>query len=199
MNGKSTDVHQTLSYSSAKIDRKLLGLGLVALVAGTALAYTKSSFGAHDRIMLAFTLVMGAGCTLYGLFRLLVPGKPALVLSPAGLHLHIDWVKDILIPWHQVRGVDTVDISRVFRGRKVMFRGVTVVLVSKAFYDRYIHVNSWFLRGPGWETNFVPKGRMVQIALHQEALPASADSLRTAVETRWQAFRNVPAPERQEG
>lgn len=32
---------------------------------------------------------------------------------------------------------------------------------------------------------------MVQVALHHDLLPASAAELRTAVETRWRAFRNA--------
>ncbi len=143
--------------------------------------------------MLALTLAVGGASTLYGLVRLWSPGKPMLQMSPAGLRLHFDFLKTMVIPWHEVRGVDTTDIKGEFRGTPVLLTGVTVVLVSRKFYDRRIHVASWLLRGPGWDTNFIPKGDMVQVALHHDVLSASAAELRMAAEARWQAFRNSPA------
>jgi hypothetical protein len=69
------------------------------------------------------------------------------------------------------------------------------VLVTKAFYDRVIHVDSWILRGPGWDAAYIPKDDMMQVAFHHEALPATAAELRTALETRWKAFRgSAPRP-----
>lgn len=65
---------------------------------------------------------------------------------------------------------------------------MTVVLVTRRFYDRHIHVRSWLMRGPGWDTNYIPRGSQVEVALHPEALRASAQQLRTAVGTRWRAF-----------
>jgi hypothetical protein len=70
-------------------------------------------------------------------------------------------------------------------------RNVTVVVVSQRFYDTVIHVDSLLLRGPGWENWFVPKGDMVQVALHHEALPVTADTLHAAVLARWTAFRGA--------
>lgn len=199
--GKVTDVHQTLSYSRKKAARKVLVLGLLCLALGAAIFYlVPPALASKDGMMLTFTFAVGAFCTLYGLHRTFVRGKPLLELSPAGLHLHIEWTKDVLIPWHEVRGVDTIDITGRYRGRTLVVAGVTVVLVSRTFYDRYIHVNSWFLRGPGWEFHFVPKGDMVQVALHHHQLPATAIELREAVTFRWQAFRNVkPAAARATG
>jgi hypothetical protein len=92
--------------------------------------------------MVGFALAMAGVGALYGLVRLFVPGKPMLLMSPAGLRLHFDFLKTIVIPWHEVRGVDTIDIEGEFRGTPVLFTGVTVVLVSRQFYDRRIHVDS---------------------------------------------------------
>jgi hypothetical protein len=36
--------------------------------------------------------------------------------------------------------------------------------------------------------NFIPKGRLMQVALHHEVLPVEAHELRAAVEARWLAF-----------
>jgi hypothetical protein len=191
--GKVTDVHRVLAYSGRKISRWFLKMGLVALAAGAVLLYIQPDFSTFEWFMLSLTLAVGGASTLYGLVRLWVPGKPMLLMSPAGLRLHFDFLKTMVIPWHEVRGVDTIDIEGEFRGTPVLLTGVTVVLVSRKFYDRRIHVDSWLLRGPGWHTNFIPKGDMVQVALHHDVLSASAAELRMAAEARWQAFRNPPA------
>ena len=72
------------------------------------------------------------------------------------------------------------------------FGNVTVILVPKPFYDARIFVDSFLLRGPGWENNFIPKGDLVQVALHHELVSAEPRALRAAVEARWHAFRNQP-------
>jgi hypothetical protein len=185
------DPHQVLHYSSKKLYRKFLGLGALCLGLGVLLAWLDpSSFNLYDRVMLVLCFVLGGGLTAYGLFRQFVHGKPLVTLSPEGIRMRIQGVKTYLIPWHEVRGVETTDIHTRFRGRPVLFLGVTVVLVTRAFYDHVIHVDSWILRGPGWDAAYIPKGDMVQVALHHEALPATAEELRTAVATRWKAFRD---------
>jgi hypothetical protein len=141
--------------------------------------------------MIVLAFVLGGFLVLYALFRTLVPGKPKLVLSPKGIRINIEWVKDIDIPWQEVRGVDTIDIRTTLYGYPVELLGVTVVLVSRAFYDGHIYIRSWVLRGPGWEANFIPKGSMVQVALQHEALPVEGPELRAAVEARWHAFRGA--------
>jgi hypothetical protein len=78
-------------------------------------------------------------------------------------------------------------------------RGATVVVVSKPFYDAHIH-RGLFMRGPYWyEAKFIPKGDLIQCALHSEIVSVAPRDLRDAVETRWRAFRDQPAPERPAG
>ncbi|MGE0289210.1 MAG: hypothetical protein AB7I42_23630 [Bradyrhizobium sp.] len=189
VHGKVADVQTTVSYDSGKLGRRFLELGAVALVAGGILIYLQpNEFGEWAMVVVA--LVVGAASTLYGFLRWKSP-QPMLALSPAGLRLHIDFVKTVLIPWPAIHGVDTIDISGRVAGKAAFLPDVTVVLVTRAFYDRHIHVNSWLLRGPGWDTSFIPKGDMVQVALQHEALPATAAELRAAVEARWHAFSNT--------
>jgi hypothetical protein len=190
--GKVTDVHKTLAYASGKMGRTFLRLGLTALAACSVLVWLQpSDFGKLEWAMTGFGLLVGAACTLYGFDRWLRP-KPLLVLSPKGVQITIDTLKTFLIPWHEVKRIETTDITGTWRGRTVFLPGVTVVLVTRAFYDRHIHVDSWFLRGPGWDTNFIPKGDLVQVALHHQMLEASAIELREAVTLRWKAFRDAP-------
>ena len=74
------------------------------------------------------------------------------------------------------------------------FHDVTVVLVSKAFYDTHIHIDSLFQRGPGWGIKFIEKGPLVQVALHHDIVSVTPKQMRDAVKARWHAFRNQAAP-----
>jgi hypothetical protein len=138
-------------------------------------------------------LTVGPGIIALALFRRANRGKPIFVLSPMGVHYRIPWVKELLIPWREIRGVDTLDIAGSSWSRNPgTFSDVTVILVPKPFYDARIFIDSLLLRGPGWECNFIPKGDLVQVALHHELVSVEPRALREAVEARWQAFRNQP-------
>ena len=187
--GNVTDVQKTLSYHGGKLGGWFLRMGVTALVAGTVLVLLQPN-GAFEWLMIGLTLAVGAPCAIYGFSRWRQP-KPMLTLSPAGLCLHMEFVKTVLIPWREIHGVDSIDISGRVGGRNAYLPDVTVVLVTRAFYDRYIHVTSWLLRGPAWHMNFIPKGEMMQVALHHEIMSATAAELRAAVEARWSAFRDA--------
>jgi hypothetical protein len=194
MNAAAPDVHQTLRYGRQKQNRYWLGIGALLLGLGGLIAYLQPQLFrtlSYDSFMLVLTFALGGFMLLIALFRLLFAGKPMLVLSPAGLRIHIEWVKDIVIPWREVQDVRTIDVTGRLRGQLVHFSGVTAVVVSRAFYDRHIHIGSWFLRGPGWDMNFIPADGTVQVALHHQVLPATAQELRAAVEMRWRAFREA--------
>src|SRR5262245_22275882 len=121
-----TDVYRTLAYSKRKLYRQwLIWLGLPALAAGGVLMYI-GDFTALDWAMTIIAIGVGVVITLFCIYRLIVPGKAALLLSPQGIRLHFDLLKDIVIPWRAVEGVDTVDITGEFRGTPVRFSGVTV-------------------------------------------------------------------------
>lgn len=189
------DVQRTLAFGRQKLNCKWLLLGLVCLALGIGLLWAKSPRAtAEDILMCTLAIALGGFIAGYALFRMAVPGKPLVVLSRSGIRMQIEWVKHFDIPWHEVRGVDTIDIHANLGRHSVTFEGVTVVLVSRAFYQRRIHIASWLLRGPGWDANFIPKDDLVQVALHHEALPVEASDLRTAVEMRWQAFRDASRP-----
>lgn len=182
-----TDIHHPLILGDEKLASKWLLLGVICLICGAVVAFIGLR-PSYDRLMTIFAFALGGGLTLYALFRMAIPGKPLVVMSETGLWLRIPGVKAVTIPWSEVHGVESVDITGTFRGREETYEGVTVVLVSRAFYEQNIHVGSWLMRGPSWHFNFVPQGEMVQVALHHDALPATAQQLRTAAETRWLAF-----------
>lgn len=186
MDPKFTDASRTLSFSREKLARKMLLLGLLSLAAGIFLLWLDDEL--KTRLMGYFGLGIGLLICGYEFHRFFNPSKPLLVLSPKGIGMRIELVKDYLIPWSEVRGVGSADIETSFRGQRMKFDNVTYVEVSEAFYDRVIFVDNWILRGPGWDTNYIPAGGLVRVALHHEILPVTAPELRAAVETRWKAF-----------
>jgi hypothetical protein len=163
-------------------------LYLLLCLAGLALVvYADGKGRAGGWVLLA----AGVGLTGFALYRQARPGRPVLTLSPGGLLLRAGG-RATLVPWREVHGVETVDLkvrNRV-RGITVMaiHRDCTVVLVSQAFYEAHLDVGSVFLRGPAWDNVFVPRGEMVQVALHHEQLSVSPREVREPIEARWRAF-----------
>jgi hypothetical protein len=188
--GKVTDVNQTLAYGGQKIGKQFLRLGVLA-VAACGIWIWLGPDNSFEWMAAAVGVALGIPLTIYGLVKWLAPPTPTLVISPQGIRQYLDFVKTIDIPWHEVRGVDSVDISGKVGRDHHHLQNVTVVLVTRKFYDQHIHVGSWIMRGPAWHMLYISKGDMVQVALHHEMVEASAAELREAVEWRWKAFRDV--------
>lgn len=203
MNVDGQDLDRALEYRSAAAVAGLLPTGLFLIFLGLLIhALTipgdekVSSF-----ILTGLCLVLGVGVVGLSLWRRRNPGKPVFTLAPDGIHYRIPMVKQILIPWHEIQGIDTIHVANDFwssiwwlmlRYNPVVAYNVTVVLLPKRFYDEHIHVDSLLLRGPGWQANFIPKGEMVQMALHHDLVSVDPRALRAAVEARWLAFRDKP-------
>ena len=197
------DVHTTIEYRMDAELVRLLPTGLVAIFAGLFLfAMEAPDFPKGEPMLAAIAgLVAGIGIIAVSTWRFFRRGRPLFVLSPLGIHLRT--AKQALIPWREIRHIDTVEIvARAptyrsnsgfpfgFSWRPVVFRDVTVVLVPRQFYERRIFINSWFLRGPGWDANFRPRDDLIECALHHELVSVEPQALRAAVEARWHAFRD---------
>lgn len=200
MNVSGPDVHQILEYRADTALARMLPTGLGLCFLGLlGLAVLDAGHRDFEFILaVGVLLTVGPGIIALALFKRANRGKPIFVLSPMGIHYRIPWVKEFLIPWREIRGIETIDVTSSnwsFRNPgTVTFHNVTVILVPKPFYNARIFVDSLLLRGPGWENNFIPKGDLVQVALHHELVSAEPRTLREAVEARWQAFRNQPSP-----
>jgi hypothetical protein len=185
-------LHRTLAYRFDKTLVESLPFALFLLLLGlSALAFIEDR-AAKLIFPCAIVIATGGGLLLFGLCRRVVPSKPLLTLSPAGILFRVPWVKEFLIPWREIQAVTVRDVSALYPSlkyrRRVHFHDVTAVRVSKAFYDRKIHVTSFFLRGPGWSNTFFEDGDHVDVALHHELFSIPADELRNAVLARWHAF-----------
>ncbi len=197
MDPKFTDVHQTLKFSREKIGRRFFIIGAIAIVAGAFFLYAgprKIEIAGYVCIALGFALCM------YEMHRAFHPGKPLLTLSPEGVRFNIEWVREIVVPWHEVKALRTIDIEdRSGQSRwpfRKTFENVTALVITADFYDRKVHVGNLLLRGPGWNNIFIPdeKNNVVEFALHDEILPVTREELKAAVEARWKAFRETTRP-----
>jgi len=202
------DLHRTLEYRATTSVARLLPTGLLLIFIGLALLVLAdardkpASRGDYLFIVIAVALGLGViAVTLRARYR---PGKPVFTLSPAGIGHR--WVRQVLIPWHEVQAIETADIvtklfnpmslvsgSQALLYRTSLYPDVTVIVVSRQFYESRLHVSSFWLRGPGWKGNFIPYGETVQVALHHELVAADRQQLRQAVRSRWLAFRDQSA------
>ena len=186
MNERPINVHKTLKYGHEKLSKALLGMAVVLFVCGVV-----GELFPNNRYPGWPLVVIGGGWAMWEFWRLHNPGKPLLVLSPEGIYIRVVGVKEARIPWGQVLGVGSVDVSAVHPTApwRIEFPDVTVFEVSRDFYEKHIYIDSSLLRGPGWENTFIPKGDVVQVALHQEILPIKPDVLRAEIDARWTAFK----------
>jgi hypothetical protein len=198
----ATDVQQILEYRRDAVQARLLPYGLWLFALGLLMFMLLGPVSLRDAnwdqiegILAGVVLVLaGAGLAVLALWRRWNHGQPLFVLEPAGIHVHT-W-PSAFIPWREVRGIDTVQIT--FRewwrrhSREIIFENVTVVLVSKTFYAANIDLGSLLLRGPYWPAFFIPKRDVVQVALHHEMTSVMPEEVRVPVEARWQAFRAQP-------
>ncbi len=192
MQAASADVDRVLTFGREKLARNSYLFAGLAVAAGAAMVLV------DDRGLSVIgwgLIVVGAGWAAFEFSKTTQAQKPLLVLSPEGLRMRVEGATEFLIPWQEVRGVDSITVDGP---RGTSFDNVTVVLVSRDFYDRAIHVDSIIRRGPGWGQFFIPADGMMQVALHHEILPVEAGDLLAAVEARWRAF-GPPAEARGDG
>lgn len=204
MNVSGRDIDQTLEYRSVAAVVRLLPSGLLLIFLGLFILVLADP--APFWTMIAAVLCVAFGIAVVGLalWRRIHHGKPLFTLSPEGIGYRIPLLKSLHIPWGEVRGIDTIDVEarywsfwdfyygfQAIPNRKVVtYPNVTVVLVSRQFYDLRVNVSPLLLPGPGWRANFIPKGDLVQVALHHDLVSVEPRPLREAVEARWIAFRD---------
>lgn len=186
MAAEPVDVNKRLIWSSHKLHRKRLIMLVLGTLAAAFLVWLEDSelmrwaFGAAGIVFLGFSF--------YETYRLLEPNAALIELLPKGV-IHRVTTNPFIVPWHEIKGIDTIDVQWELHGRPEVYTGVTVLLVSKLFYDRVVHVDNIILRGPGWGAWFLEKdANTMQLALHHEMIPATKEEIRRQVEARWKVF-----------
>ncbi|MGE0285034.1 MAG: hypothetical protein AB7I42_02260 [Bradyrhizobium sp.] len=140
--------------------------------------------------LFGWIIITGAiGWIAFALYRHLNPARPILKLSPAGIHYSVSGLRDLLIPWHEVQGVNGLEIPGGDRPPH-LFPDITVILISNEFYQRHILVKRGYFETGGWRALFRPKGALMQMVLHHELFSIEPGQIREPVRLRWQAFRN---------
>jgi hypothetical protein len=207
MNVSGQDIDRTLEYRSTAAMVRLLPTGLLLIFLGLLILVLADPAPFWTMVAVALCVALGICLVGLALWRRFNHGKPLFTLSPDGIDYRIPGVTSLHIPWSEIRGVDTIDVEarywsfwdfyygvQVIPDRKVAtYPNVTVVLVSKPFYDRRITVPPLLLYGPGWRANFIPKDDVVQVALHHDLVSVEPQPLRETIEARWIAFRDRPA------
>jgi hypothetical protein len=187
MTASIPDVHRILAY---RTDNSLrLSIALCLCFVGLLILALDDRPPSGTVALACLTIAAGIGLGGLALWRRSHPERPRFVLSPMGVHYRFPVRNEILVPWRDIQGVDTIDIIDWLGGYRGKFRDVTVILVSKHFYDSHISV---YPQG-AWRILVIPKGSLVQIALHHQLLSVGPRAIREAVEARWRVFRDQPA------
>jgi hypothetical protein len=121
--------------------------------------------------------------TLYEAWKRLNPSKPMVVLSSMGVDYRMPGGATVFIPWREVHDVSAIEID----AGKARFEDVTVIKVSKRFYEKEIE-EQLGLFGGGNRYLFVPKGNFMLVALHHDVLGVKSRPLREAISARWYHF-----------
>ncbi len=183
------DVNQRLVWSRVKLHRARLIIAMIGLVAGVVILALGDK--PRDAVIGWATIVVCLPWSFYEIYWVMKPGTALIELLPQGI-IFRQTSEHFIVPWTEIHGVDTIDIHTSMRGKHITFHNVTVVAVSQLFYDRVVHVDSFIMRGPGWDANFIPKDGKMLLALHHEILPVTADTVRREVEERWKVFGKKP-------
>ena len=134
---EASDVHQVLEFRADTAIVRLLPVGLALLFLGLfTFALFDGDRPSVETVLAMWVLVVaGIGITVFALWRRSNRGKPMFVLSPAGVHYRIAGVKTFLVPWREIRSLDTIDITSwnwsIRNPGAMTFSNVTVILVSK--------------------------------------------------------------------
>jgi hypothetical protein len=206
MNVSGQEIDRTLEYRSAAIAVRLLPSGFLLIFLGLLILVLADPAPIGTMIPAALCVAFGMFVAGLALWKRVNHGKPLYALSPDGIDYRIPGIKTLQIPWREIRGVDTIDVEarywtfwdfyygfQIIPNRKVVtYPNVTVVQVSREFYDRRVTVPRLLLIGPGWRAKFIAKDTLVLIALHHDLVAVEPRLLREAVEARWIAFRDRP-------
>lgn len=134
-------------------------------------------------------LYLGAGWIAFALYRHTYPGRPIIMLTPAGISFHRAWLQNVFIPWQDVQGVGALEDENPGRAPTI-YPHTIAVSVTNDSYENYILPKRSFLSPPGSEAMFRPKGPLMQMVLASPELIVDFEDFRGPIEARWKAFRD---------
>jgi hypothetical protein len=139
---QAQDVNQTIAYGSGKTALKYIAFSALVLVVGLIVAFGKNNW------LLGGPLAALAAVMIVWQINGWLTAEPFLLLSPAGLRLNLDGYVFLDVPWREVEGISSLDITfevvkrrwgtSWYRWGKDQYRDVTALQVSEAFMDETI-------------------------------------------------------------
>ena len=139
---QAQDVNQTIAYGSGKTALKYIAFSALVLVVGLVVAFGKNNW------LLGGPLAALAAVMIVWQINGWLTAEPFLLLSPAGLRLNLDGSVFLDVPWREVEGISSLDITfevvkrrwgtSWYRWGKDQYRDVTALQVSEAFMDETI-------------------------------------------------------------
>ncbi len=137
-------------------------------------------------------LYLGTSGIAFVLFRHFYPARPVIRLSPAGIAFHRNWLRDLFIPWQDVKGVGPLEWPNP-GGGSTIYPHAAAITVTREFYESHIAPKRSILSPPGSERMFVPNGPLMQMVLNSPELVVAPKDIRVPIEARWKEFRERPA------
>ena len=131
---------------------------------------------------------LGAGWIGYSIYRHFYPERPTLVLSPAGVGLYQAWLKDVFIPWGEIKATSDPQGVGLLANKYA-----AVVAVTRDFYSRAIKPKVRFFAPPGAGGMFNANGDDVLVTLVMSERRGEMDEMQSAVAARWTAFHKLVA------
>ncbi|QKD15878.1 hypothetical protein [Mesorhizobium sp. NZP2077] len=144
---QAQDVNRIIAYGSGRTALKYIAFSALVLVVGIVVAFGRNNW------LLGVPLAAVAAVVIVWQINGLLTAKPLLLLSPAGLRLNLDGYVFVDIPWREVAGISSLDLTfEVVKKRwydlsgdrpryslgKDQYRGVTALQVSEAFADKTV-------------------------------------------------------------
>lgn len=191
---ESLDVNFLISLALALIGVMIVSV-LVAVVVGSVggktgsgrLPWYSNLVNPPTHVVGWMMIYMGVIWIAFALYRHIRPARPILALSPAGVAYHRSWLKDLLIPWSEIREVGRIDVTNLL-GKSHPY--AVFVVISRDFFERQVAPKINLLAPPGAENIFAPKGEAIRMVLTTTELIVSIEDMRMSIEARWKAFRD---------
>lgn len=186
------DVQQTRAYGAERYMLRQIPLAAFLLAIGLGLLIWPVA--KPGSTLFAFALSAGSFAYIaFACFRAFEPGRPRLELSPDGIRQRLSHGHILHIPWHEVQDVVSTDHTTTnVVGIVQTMRDVPAVVVSPAFYDRWMPQKPWLKRPLNWGHFALGKNDAVRVLFRPDYLGTRSEELRQAIETRWRAFSRHP-------
>ena len=168
-------------------------VALIFIFVGTLSLRNSQGYGAPGVYIL-----IGGFLTVCGIYllaaRFLQKDRTTIAIDENGLMLHFSTsVPAAFVPWSEVQAVERISFARVVVKWLAIMIQQPCLVVSKEFYDRSLHADGFWKRGPGWHLIFVPdKSRpIVRIVLAHAWFGWPKLRLFEALALRWRHFGPV--------